>query len=139
VVERKSRTLILTKMENATAEAALKGFTREMSKIPQGLRTSLTYDQGKEMARHQELAKRLDINIYFCHPPSPWERPTNENTNGLIRQYLPKGTDLSGFTQKQLNKIAQSLNDRPRQALGFLTPNEVYSQQIANLPVALQI
>ena len=83
------------------------------------MRVSMTYDQGKEMARHAELAEKLNIKVYFCDPHSPWQRPTNENTNGLIRQYLPKGIDLNIYSQKDLDKIADSLNNRPRKVLGF--------------------
>jgi len=139
LVERKARYVILTKMKDASAEAALVGFSRGLSRVPQAMRTSLTYDQGKEMARHAELAKRLNIKVYFCDPHSPWQRPTNENTNGLIRQYLPKGIDLSIYSQKDLDKIADSLNNRPRQTLGFRTPLEAYQIEISNQPVALQI
>ena len=108
--------------------------------MPFELRKTLTYDQGKEMARHVELSKRLEIRVFFADPHSPWQRPTNENTNGLIREYLPKGIDLSQFTQKQLDEIAWSLNNRPRKVLGFLKPEEVFSQLINKLTesVALQ-
>ena len=92
----------------------------------------------RKLARHAELAERLKIKVYFCDPHSPWQRPTNENTNGLIRQYLPKGIDLSIYSQKDLDKIADSLNNRPRKVLGFRTPLEVYQTEIANLSVALQ-
>jgi len=88
----------------------------------------LTYDRGKEMAEHERLAKRLAIQIFFADPYSPWQRGTNENTNGLLRQYLPKGTDLSGYTQRELNAIAHRQNTRPRKCLVFPTPLEVYAQ-----------
>nr|WP_316655719.1 IS30 family transposase [uncultured Gellertiella sp.] len=138
LAERKTRYVILTKMKDASADAALAGFSRGLSRVPQAMRTSMTYDQGKEMAQHTELAKRLNIKVYFCDPHSPWQRPTNENTNGLIRQYLPKGIDLSIYSQKDLDKIADSLNNRPRQTLGFRTPLEAYQTEISNQPVALQ-
>ena len=108
-------------MKDATADTALSSFSRGLSKVPKAMRVSMTYDQGKEMARHAELAERLKIKVYFCDPHSPWQRPTNENTNGLIRQYLPKGIDLSIYSQKDLDKIADSLNNRPRKVLGFRT------------------
>jgi IS30 family transposase len=104
------------------------------------VRKTLTYDQGKEMARHETLAKRLKIDVYFADPHSPWQRPTNENTNGLIREYLPKGLDLSPISQGYLNAIARELNNRPRKCLGFETPAEVFAREIINLKrgVALQ-
>jgi IS30 family transposase len=140
LVERTSRYVILVKMDGTDAQAALDGFTRAFKAVPFELRKTLTYDQGKEMARHVELAKRLEIRVFFADPHSPWQRPTNENTNGLIREYLPKGIDLSQFTQRQLDEIAWSLNNRPRKILGFLKPEEVFSQLINELTesVALQ-
>ncbi|WP_407951213.1 IS30 family transposase [Parachitinimonas caeni] len=140
LVERTSRFVLLAKMHDATADSALEAFTRRMRHLPAGLRKTLTYDQGKEMAHHAELARRLKIQVYFADPHSPWQRPSNENMNGLIREYLPKGTDLSGFSQTYLNDIARALNDRPRKCLGFKTPAEVFQQQINLLKnsVALQ-
>ena len=137
LAERKTRFVILSKMKNGGADAALSGFSRGLSRVPQAMRVSMTYDQGKEMARHVELAKKLKIKVYFCDPHSPWQRPTNENTNGLIRQYLPKGIDLSIYSQKELDKIAESLNNRPRKVLGFRTPLEVFQTEISNQSVAL--
>lgn len=139
LAERKTRYVILTKMKDATADTALSSFSRGLSQVPKTMRVSMTYDQGKEMARHAELADRLNIKVYFCDPHSPWQRPTNENTNGLIRQYLPKGIDLSIYSQKDLDKIADSLNNRPRKVLGFRTPLEAYQTEISNQSVALQI
>lgn len=140
LVERHSRYLLLAKMQGCDAEAVLEGFTRRMRTLSPAVRKTLTYDQGREMARHQELARRLHIRIYFADPHSPWQRPTNENTNGLIRQYLPKGMDLSGISQRRLTQIATALNTRPRKCLGFRTPEEVMTQQISQLSssVALQ-
>jgi len=140
LVERKSRYVLLAKMDGANADAALEGFSRRMRTLPASVRKTLTYDQGKEMARHQELAQRLKIRVYFADPHSPWQRPTNENTNGLLRQYLPKGMDLSTVSQRQLTQIAALLNGRPRKCLNFLTPEEVMQQQIKKLStgVALQ-
>jgi IS30 family transposase len=127
-------------VDGAAAEAVLDGFTRRLRTLPPAVRKTLAYDQGKEMARHQELAQRLKIRVYFADPHSPWQRPTNENTNGLLRQYLPKGTDLSGMSQRYLTRVATALNTRPRKCLGFLTPEEVMSQEIRllNTAVALQ-
>ena len=101
------------------------------------LRKTLTYDRGKEMAEHARLAERLAIRIFFAGPYSPWQRGTNENTNGLLRQYLPKGMDLSGYTQRELNAIAHRLNTRPRKCLDFATPLEVYAHLRSYSPVAL--
>jgi IS30 family transposase len=140
LVERKSRYVLLAKLEGASAEAVLDGFTRRLRTLPPAVRKTLAYDQGKEMARHTELAQRLNLRVYFADPHSPWQRPSNENTNGLLRQYLPKGTDLSGLSQRYLTQIATALNTRPRKCLGFLTPEEVMSREIRllNPAVALQ-
>lgn len=137
LAERKTRFVILSKMKNGGADAALSGFSRGLSRVPKAMRVSMTYDQVKEMARHAELAEKLNIKVYFCDPHSPWQRPTNENTNGLIRQYLPKGIDLNIYSQKDLDKIAESLNNRPRKVLGFKTPLEAYQNEISNQSVAL--
>lgn len=140
LVERTARYTLLAKMRGADADAALEGFTRRLRTLPAGVRKTLTYDQGKEMARHQELAQRLKIRVYFADPHSPWQRPTNENTNGLIREYLPKGMDLSNVSQRRLTQIATALNTRPRKCLDFRTPEEVMTEQIRHLDptVALQ-
>jgi IS30 family transposase len=138
LVERKSRYTLIARMKNCGAEAALEGFTRVLSRVPEQMRKSLAYDQGKEMARHKVLTKRLKMPVYFCDPHSPWQRPTNENLNGLVRQYLPKGIDLSIYSQKDLDRIAHSLNTRPRAILGFQTPEEVFISECKKLGVALQ-
>lgn len=140
LVERHSRYLILARMVGTGADAALTGFTRALRPLLPDLRKTLTYDQGKEMARHADLTQRLGIAVYFADPHSPWQRPSNENANGLIRQYLPKGMDLATVSQAQLDAIARRLNDRPRKVLGFQTPAEVFQQEILNLTtrVALQ-
>ena len=131
LVERKTRFVVLCRMHDGTAESALESFTRQMKKLPAFLRESLTYDRGSEMARFDELAKRLNIDIYFADPHAPWQRGSNENTNGLLRQYLPKGADLSSVTQTQLNDIARLLNGRPRQTLGWRTPEEAMAEEIS--------
>jgi len=130
LVERKTRFVVLCKMQDCSAESALTSFTRQMGKLPAFLRESLTYDRGSEMARHQELAKRLNINIWFADPYAPWQRGSNENTNGLLRQFLPKGVDLSEVSQTALNDIAKLLNGRPRQTLGWKTPDEALGEEI---------
>ena len=137
LVERKSRYTLIAKMKNCGAEAALEGFTRVLNRVPEQMRKSLSYDQGKEMAKHKILTKRLKMPVYFCDPHSPWQRPTNENLNGLVRQYLPKGIDLSIYSQKDLDRIAHSLNTRPRAILGFQTPEEVFISECEKIGVAL--
>jgi IS30 family transposase len=133
LIERKSRFTILVKMKDCSSRAALIGFRRELGKVPAAMRTSLAYDQGTEMARHAELSKALKMKVYFCDPHSPWQRPSNENMNGLVRQYLPKGCELSIYAQKDLNAIAESLNTRPRACLDFQTPMEVFAAECAKL------
>jgi IS30 family transposase len=131
VVERKTRYLILSKMRGCTADAALEGFTRQMKRLPAALRRSMTYDRGSEMACHPELARRLKIDIWFCDPHAPWQRGSNENTNGLLRQFFPKGTDLSGISQTELNDVARLMNQRPRKTLGWKTPEEAMAEELA--------
>lgn len=133
LVERKSRCTLVVAVDDCSSEAALRGFSQAFKRLPQALRLTLTYDCGTEMAKHKDLAEETGIKVYFCDPHSPWQRPTNENTNGLIRQYLPKGTDLSVYSQEDLDKIADSLNDRPRACLGFRTPREVFEEEIRAL------
>jgi IS30 family transposase len=140
IVERISRFVMLVKLDSAGATSVLDGFTRRLRTVPASLRKTLTYDQGTEMALHQTLASRLHIDIFFCDPHSPWQRASNENANGLIREYLPKGTDLSLVSYQQLSSIEYSLNNRPRKILGFRTPFEVFSELKLNeiAGVALQ-
>ena len=121
-------------MDGCTAQDALEGFTRQMKKLPAFLRESLTYDRGSELACHAELAKRLNIAIWFADPHAPWQRGSNENTNGLLRQYLPKGTDLSIYSQEQLDAIADEINNRPRKGLGVRSPLAVYLELLVNSP-----
>lgn len=131
LVERKTRFVLLCKMDGNGAEAALEGFSRQMKRLPVSLRKSMTYDRGLEMACHPELARRLKIDIWFCDPYSPWQRGSNENTNGLLRQFLPKGIDLSTHTQRELSQIATLLNHRPRKTLGWKTPAQALSEELA--------
>jgi len=132
LVERTSRYVILVKLDNATAPVVHQGFVREMQNVPETLRLSLTYDRGKEMALHKRVAADLNLTVYFADPHAPWQRGSNENTNGLVREYLPKGSDLSVYSQAELNAIAESLNTRPRKKLGFQTPEEVYRASLAS-------
>ncbi|MBJ6723057.1 IS30 family transposase [Bacillus sp. PR5] len=113
------------------AEAVYKAIVRSMAKLPEQLRQSLIWDQGAEMAQHAKLRVDAGLNIYFCDPQSPWQRGSNENTNGLLRQYFPKGTDLSRHTAQELDAVAHSLNTRPRKTLGWKTPAEVLDQFLA--------
>ena len=137
LVERTTRLVILARMEGTDAANAYQGFTKKLRHVPAPLRKTLTYDRGKEMAEHEHLAQRLAIQVFFADPHSPWQRGTNEHTNGLVRQYLPKGTDLSGYTQRELNAIAHRLNTRLRKCLNFATPLEVFTQLRHDSPVAL--
>ena len=105
--------------DTTTVVAALSRYVR---KLPASLRRSLTWDRGLEMAQHKSFTVATDVKVYFCDPQSPWQRGTNENTNGLLRQYFPKRTDLSGYTQAELDKVVLRLNQRPRKTLGFETP-----------------
>lgn len=131
LVERSSRLVLLVKMADGTAASALSGFVAKLNGIAQPMRQTLTYDRGTEMARHAELTRQTGVKVYFCDPHSPWQRGTCENTNGLIRQYLPKGTDLSVHTQDDLDGIADSLNGRPRATLGWDCPLYFYEKMLA--------
>jgi IS30 family transposase len=140
MVERTSRFIMLTSLPNASASSVLDGFTRRLRTVPTSLRKTLTYDQGTEMSLHQDLAKRLRMDIYFCDAHSPWQRGTNENANGLIREYLPKGADLKSYSDSDLRDIEELPNNRPRAVLGFQTPAEVFADLKINViaGVALQ-
>ena len=127
IVERTTLFTVLAKMEKATAESAVNGFSHVLNRMEAQKRLSMTYDQGREMARHAELTKNTGVKVYFADPHSPWQRGINENTNGLLRQYLPKGEDLSVFTQEDLDAIAWRLNTRPRKSLGFKCPAELFT------------
>ncbi|WP_029891516.1 IS30 family transposase [Polycyclovorans algicola] len=126
LVDRYSLFVMLAKMDGCSATAALTGFSTAFAPLDPALKQTLTYDQGKEMALHRRLAESTGLAIYFADPHSPWQRGINENTNGLLRQYLPKGTELSQYSQRDLDQIAWSLNTRPRKSLGFKTPAEVF-------------
>jgi IS30 family transposase len=144
LVERTSRLVMIARVDALDAAAVQQGFERLFDQMPTGMRKTLTYDRGTEMAHHQELTRNLGVKVYFADPYSPWQRGSNENANGLIRQYLPKGTDLSGLTQDDLDDIAYKLNSRPRKILNFQTPREVYNQNLnailtAETTVALQV
>jgi IS30 family transposase len=129
LVERKTRFLMLVRIpydRNAERVAGL--LARKMETLPEFLRKSITWDQGKEMAAHAKFTVKTGIPVYFCDPHSPWQRGSNENTNGLLRQYFPKGTDLSTYSQAELDAVADELNDRPRETLDWLKPTEVLNK-----------
>lgn len=126
LVERKTCYVALVKLDDGTAQATTKGFGTILQRFDADMRRSLTYDQGREMAQHAQLTQDTGIKVYFAHPHSPWERGQNENTNGLLRQYLPKGTDLSVFSQQELDDIAWKLNTRPRKSLDWKCPAELF-------------
>jgi IS30 family transposase len=131
LVERTTGLVLLAKMKDATAASALEAFTLKLRSIAAPLRKTLTYDQGREMARHTELSALTGIMVYFCDPHSPWQRGTCENTNGLLRQYMPKGTDLSVYSQAQLDAFADSLNNRPRERHDFRSPIHIFRDILA--------
>lgn len=131
LVERKSRYVALVKVKGKDTESVINGLCRQVQDLPDGLMRSLTWDRGGEMADHKTFTIATDAKVYFCDPQSPWQRGTNENTNRLLRQYLPKKTDLSVHTQAELNEIALKLNTRPRKTLGFKTPAAIFAQGVA--------
>jgi len=126
LVERTTLFVALVKLESAKADVAAEAFTKIFNRFESQMRRSMTYDQGSEMRHHKRLTQATGVDVYFAHPRAPWERGINENTNGLLRQYLPKGTDLSVFSQEQLDDIAWRLNTRPRKSLGWKAPAELF-------------
>lgn len=130
LVERSTGYLMLVRMHDATATSAVEGFSAALNRMPLAARKTLTYGQGREMARHAEITQRTGVAVYFCDPHSPWQRGSNENINGLIRQYLPKGADLSSVSQEQLDAIAYELNIRPHQRFDYQCPIEMMTQMM---------
>ena len=122
LVERHSRFTMLVKLPRKDTTTVVAALAKHIRKLPEQLRRSLTWDQGKEMSGHKRFTVATNVQVYFCDPRSPWQRGSNENTNGLLRQYFPRGTDLSRFSQAYLNGIALRLNHRPRKTLAFETP-----------------
>jgi len=122
---------MLVKVRKKDTETVVDALIKNARKLPQELYKSLTWDRGKEMAAHKRFTMATDIQVFFCDPQSPWQRGSNENTNGLLRQYMPKGIDISDYSQLQLNAIARQLNERPRKTLGFKTPAEMFSESVA--------
>ena len=133
LVERKTRYLMLARVASKDTETVIDALIEQAQKLPRELYKSLTWDRGKEMADHQRFSLATDVKVYFCDPQQPWQRGSNENTNGLLRQYFPKGMDLSDIHQNKLNAVARRLNERPRKTLGFETPAERFGQCVASI------
>jgi IS30 family transposase len=131
LVERQSRFVLLVHVEGKDSDSVVKALVRQVQQLPQGLMSSLTWDRGMELAQHKRFSIATDVDVYFCDPQSPWQRGSNENTNGLLRQYLPKGSDLSVYSQNDLDAIALRLNTRPRKTLGFRTPGAMLAEAVA--------
>ncbi len=132
LVERHSRFTLLVRVRGKDTASVVTALSRQVRKLPAELRRSLTWDRGMEMAHHKKFTVATHVQVYFCDPQSPWQRGTNENTNRLLRQYFPKSTDLSSYSQKDLNKIALRLNQRPRKTLGFYTPADRLEASVAS-------
>ena len=134
LVERSSRYMVLLHLPNGrTADHVRRALTRQLSKLPAELRRTLTWDQGKEMAAHAQFTiDTHQIAVFFCDPHSPWQRGSNENSNGLLRQYFPKTADLSVYTRAELHAVTRQLNNRPRETLGWMKPSEVFSRFVAS-------
>ena len=131
-MERHLRFAMLIKVPSKDTAVVVTAWSQHIRKLPATLRRSLTWDRGLEMARHQDFTVATDVQVYFCDPQSPWQRGTNENTNLLLRQYFPRGTDLSAYSQAQLDQVSLRLNQRPRKTLGFLTPASKLQQSVAS-------
>ena len=132
LVERHTRYVMLAKVANKDTQSVVNALIKQAKKLPTELYKSLTWDRGKELADHRRFTLATDIDVYFCDPHSPWQRGSNENTNGLLRQYFPKGTDLSAHSQAKLNAVARRLNERPRKTLDYETPAERFSACVAS-------
>jgi IS30 family transposase len=133
LVERHTRYVMLVKVARKDTETVINALIKNARTLPQELYKSLTWDRGKEMADHKRFTLATNIKVYFCDPQNPWQRGTNENTNGLLRQYFPKGNDISANSQAKLNAVARKLNDRPRKTLNYETPAERYRQSVASI------
>jgi len=131
LVERTTRRVFICKLEKKDAKSVREAFEKKFKKLPTHMKRSLTYDQGQEMAQHKEFSQRTRIQVYFAHPHSPWQRGTSENTNMLIRDFFPKGTDFSKVTARELTRVQSLLNERPRKTLNWRTPDEVFNELVA--------
>lgn len=130
IVERKTRSVILVPLKGSDATTVREAFEKELKTLPAQMRQSMTYDQGKEMSQHKLFTVNTNIKVFFCHPHSPWERGTNENTNMLIRDFFPKGTDFNSISKTQIKEVQYLLNTRPRKTLNWKTPGEVFEKEI---------
>ena len=133
LVERHTRYVTLVKVANKATRTVVSALIKQSKKLPSELYKSLTWDRGKELTDHRRFSLATDIDVYFCDPRSPWQRGSNENTNGLLRQYFPRGTDLSVYSQADLNKVVRQLNERPRKTPGFETPAERFNACVASI------
>ena len=138
LAERTTRTIILIPIKNRKAETVAKAFAKEVKKLPKQMKLTMTYDQGREMAAHKLFTNITGIKVYFAHLHSPWERGTNENANGLIRQFFPKGIDFNKISRREVKKAQDELNGRPRKTLNWKTPYEVFNQLINSNIIALK-
>ena len=132
LVLRRTRYVMLAKVANKDTQTVVSALIKQVKTLPNELYKSLTWDRGKELADHRRFKLATNIDVYFCDPQSPWQRGSNENTNGLLRQYFSKGTDLSVYSQTHLNKVARQLNERPRKTLEFETPAEKFNACVAS-------
>lgn len=131
LVERHSRYVLLVRVKGKDTDNVVTALVKQVKQLPEGLMSSLTWDRGTELAAHSRFTVATDVKVYFCDPRSPWQRGSKENTNGLLRQYFPKGSDLSVYSQADLNAVALRLNTRPRKTLGFVTPGDKLAQAVA--------
>lgn len=132
VVERTTRTTILVPLRSKTAPEVRKSFAKELKTLPKQMMKSMTHDRGNEMTEHELFTKETKIQVYFADPHAPWQRGTNENTNGLLRQYFPKGTDFKKISRKEIKKVQNELNERPRKTLNWYTPKETFAKLLRN-------
>ena len=133
LVERQTRLVMLVRVPSKDTKTVINALIKQSHKLPRELYKSLTWDRGKEMADHKRFSLATDIEVYFCDPQQPWQRGSNENTNGLLRQYFPKGMDLSNVHQNKLNAVARQLNERPRETLQFYSPAEKFAECVASI------
>jgi len=133
LVERQTRYVMLAKVDGKDTETVINALIKQAHQLPKELYKSLAWDRGKEMADHKRFTLATDIQVYFCDPQSPWQRGSNENTNRLLRQYFPKGTDLSVHSQAKLNAVAREMNERPRKTLDYESPAERFNQCVASI------